>query len=228
MTPASGKQVPGYRCAAPRNDDISGYLAQSRLGGLLACAYGAREAKTDQDQAIEIPRFRDRETGDNRLAKSGWAMISGIGEAPGKRPCYVGSWNVPVKKLATQSEDLRSSRHVWRLCERSLPAAPSRHSRASRNPELSSTCLGSPLSDALAETTILDRHQSFHICGRLRERKKNLRGGTARSQVLTSVRPVLRPLSCRGPVWEFADRVQITATRSRRRVRNWLPDPVSH
>ena len=44
---------------------------------------------------------------------------------------------------------------------------------------------------------------------------------------LTSVRPLLRPLSCRGPVWEFADRVQITATRSKRRVKNWLSDPVS-
>ena len=32
----------------------------------------------------------------------------------------------------------------------------------------------------------------------------------------------------RGPVWEFADRVQITPTRSRRSVKNWLPDPVSH
>src|SRR6516165_7018028 len=68
----------------------------------------------------------------------------------------------------------------------------------------------------------------FHICGRLRERKKNPRDSIARSQVPTSVLPVLRPLSCRGPVWEFADRVQITATRSRRRVKNWLPDPVSH
>src|SRR5262249_15003588 len=72
------------------------------------------------------------------------------------------------------------------------------------------------------------RRSSFHICGRLRERKKNLRDGSARSQVLTSVRPLLRPFSCRGPVWEFADRVQITATRSRRSVKNWLPDPVSH
>ena len=70
--------------------------------------------------------------------------------------------------------------------------------------------------------------QRFHICGRLPERKKNLRDCIARSQVLTSVRPVLRPFSCRGPVWEFADRVQITPTRSRRRVKNWLPDPVSH
>src|SRR6516165_6651321 len=67
--------------------------------------------------------------------------------------------------------------------------------------------------------------RSFHICGRLRERKKNLRDCSARSQVLTSVRPLLRPFSCRGPVWEFADRVQIAATRSRRGVKNWLADP---
>jgi hypothetical protein len=50
----------------------------------------------------------------------------------------------------------------------------------------------------------------------------------ARSRVLTSVRPLLRPIICRGPVWEFADRIQITATRSRRSVKNWLADPVSH
>src|SRR6266849_479598 len=50
----------------------------------------------------------------------------------------------------------------------------------------------------------------------------------ARSQVLTSVRPLMRSIICRGPVWEFADRIQITATRSRRSVKNWLADPVSH
>ena len=37
----------------------------------------------------------------------------------------------------------------------------------------------------------------------------------------------MRPIICRGPVWEFADRIQITATRSRRSVKNWLADPVS-
>src|SRR5215469_1168502 len=67
----------------------------------------------------------------------------------------------------------------------------------------------------------------LNVCGRLRERKKNLQDCTARSQVLTSVRPLLRRFICRGPVWECADRVQITATRSRRSVKNWFPDPVS-
>jgi hypothetical protein len=68
----------------------------------------------------------------------------------------------------------------------------------------------------------------FHICGRLRGRKRNLQVRIARSRVLTSVRPLMRPIICRGPVWEFADRIQITAPRSRRRVENWLADPVSH
>ena len=35
-----------------------------------ACACRAREAKTYQDQAIEISRFRDQETGDNRTAQA--------------------------------------------------------------------------------------------------------------------------------------------------------------
>ena len=78
------------------------------------------------------------------------------------------------------------------------------------------------------DSTLFLARARFHICGRLRERKRNLRDYSARSQVLTSVRPLLRPFSCRGPVWEFADRVQITATRSRRGVKNWLADPVSH
>jgi hypothetical protein len=33
---------------------------------------------------------------------------------------------------------------------------------------------------------------------------------------------------CRGPVWEFADRVQITEARSKHFAPNWLSDPVSH
>src|SRR3981081_2105177 len=68
----------------------------------------------------------------------------------------------------------------------------------------------------------------FHICGRLRGRKRNLQVCIARSRVLTSVRPLMRPIICRGPLWGFADRSQITATRSRRSVKNWLGDAVSH
>jgi hypothetical protein len=83
------------------------------------------------------------------------------------------------------------------------------------------------LARVLVAAGVLDQPVSL-ICGRLRERKKNLGDGIARSQVLTSVRPLLRPFICRGPVWEFADRVHITPTRSRRSVKNWLPDPVSH
>lgn len=39
-------------------------------------------------------------------------------------------------------------------------------------------------------------------------------GIAARSRVLTSVRPLVRPFICRGPVWEFADRSQNTDARS--------------
>ena len=41
------------RYAASRNDDLTGYLVQSRLGALRACA---RQSITDQDQTIETPR----------------------------------------------------------------------------------------------------------------------------------------------------------------------------
>jgi hypothetical protein len=45
--------------------------------------------------------------------------------------------------------------------------------------------------------------------------------------VLTSVRPLMRPFICRGPVSEFADQVQIKTACSRHSVANWLPDPAS-
>jgi hypothetical protein len=38
-------------------------------------------------------------------------------------------------------------------------------------------------------------------------------GTAARSRVLTSVRPLARPFMCRGPVWEFADRIQNSHAR---------------
>ena len=46
-------------------------------------------AKMDQHQAIEIPRFRDRETGDNRAAKAVGQGCAASGEAPGQMsPLY--------------------------------------------------------------------------------------------------------------------------------------------
>jgi len=56
-----------------------------------ACARRAREAKTDQDQAIEVARFRNREAGDNRNANA-VGNDFGIGEAPEtNEPRYMGS-----------------------------------------------------------------------------------------------------------------------------------------
>src|SRR4051794_11986682 len=48
--------------------------------------------------------------------------------------------------------------------------------------------------------------------------------GAARRRVLTCVRPLMRRVSCRGPGWEFADRVQIKAAYSRYGVAHvWTP-----
>jgi len=68
----------------------------------------------DQDQAIEIPRFRDQETGDNRIAKAVGQGFPASARLQDKRARYIGSWNVPVKKLATarapiRIEELRSN-----------------------------------------------------------------------------------------------------------------------
>src|SRR5215212_3464676 len=49
--------------------------------------------------------------------------------------------------------------------------------------------------------------------------------GAARRRVLTCVRPLMRRVSCRGPGWEAADRVQIKAASSRYGVAHWLSRP---
>lgn len=40
--------------------------------------------------------------------------------------------------------------------------------------------------------------------------------------MLTCVRPPMRRSTCRGPVWEFADRVQFNLARSRRASMIWF------
>jgi hypothetical protein len=54
------------------------------------------------------------------------------------------------------------------------------------------------------------------MCGRPRRCKKNLLKSSERGRVLTCVRPPMRRSTCRGPVWEFAERVQFNLARSRR------------
>src|SRR4051812_37358040 len=49
--------------------------------------------------------------------------------------------------------------------------------------------------------------------------------GAARRRVLTCVRPLMRRVSCRGPGWEFADRVQIKAAYSWYGVAHWFSRP---
>src|SRR3954447_11299232 len=49
--------------------------------------------------------------------------------------------------------------------------------------------------------------------------------GAARRRVLTCVRPLMRRVSCRGPVREFADRVQIKAAYSWYGVAHWFSRP---
>lgn len=41
-----------------------------------------------------------------------------------------------------------------------------------------------------------------YMCGRPLRCKKNLLDGAACDRVLTCVRPLMRPFTCRGPVWE--------------------------
>jgi transposase len=61
--------------------------------------------------------------------------------------------------------------------------------------------------------------------GRPRWSKKNLSASAARSRVLTCIRPLMRRVTCRRPVWEFADRIQNNLARSRRLSMNWFFRP---
>ena len=58
--------------------------------------------------------------------------------------------------------------------------------------------------------------------GRPHGSKKNLSTGAAHSRVLTCIRPLLRRVSCRRPVWEFADQIQNNLARSRRSSMIWF------
>jgi len=46
--------------------------------------------------------------------------------------------------------------------------------------------------------------------------------GVARRRVRTCVRPLVRPITGRGPGWEFADQLQFNAARSKHFVTVWL------
>ena len=66
------------------------------------------------------------------------------------------------------------------------------------------------------------------MCGHPHRRKENSSKIVgARSWVLTCVRPLMQLFTCRGPVWEFADRVQFRATCLMHAVQSGFPDPVS-
>ena len=54
------------------------------------------------------------------------------------------------------------------------------------------------------------------MCGRPLGCKQNLWTGAARDRVLPCVRPLMRRVTCRGPVWECESRDHITTARSKR------------
>jgi IS30 family transposase len=60
------------------------------------------------------------------------------------------------------------------------------------------------------------------MCGRPLRCKKNLWTAAALDRVLPCVRPLLRRLTGRGPVWEFVDQVHIIGARSKRCPLTWF------
>jgi hypothetical protein len=84
---------PGDRGFAPRGRAKIGYAppgignagrAAARVAGSFPSrnARVAREAKTDHDQAAEIPGFRARETDDNRRAQAGRQRFPSSAQLP--------------------------------------------------------------------------------------------------------------------------------------------------
>ena len=128
MTIGNGREV---NPAAHRRPGLRFPPRRTRAGRALdeaarACACRAREAKTYQDQAIEISRFRDQETGDNRTAK---AVGQDFQHRRGPGQTGPGVW---VHGMFTSRRWHRSGaypdrsaalewRHGWRPCEKSLP-----------------------------------------------------------------------------------------------------------
>ena len=72
------------------------------------------------------------------------------------------------------------------------------------------------------EIEILQARLLKGMCGRPLRCKKNLWTAAARDRVLPCVRPLLRRLTGRGPVWEFVDQVHITEARSKRSPFAWF------
>lgn len=58
--------------------------------------------------------------------------------------------------------------------------------------------------------------------GRPRRSNKNLSTGAALGRVPTCIRPLMRRVSCRRPVWEFADQIQNNLARSWRSSMIWF------
>jgi len=68
----------------------------------------------------------------------------------------------------------------------------------------------------------LDVHLVMDMCGRPRWCKKNLSASSERGRVLTCVRPFAAAVTCRWPVWEFAERVQFNFACSRHVSMIWF------
>ena len=76
------------------------------------------------------------------------------------------------------------------------------------------TCLVPTLSKG--DVVVMDMY------GRPGRSKKNLSTGAAHGRVLTCIRPRMRRVTCRRPVWEFADQIQNNLARSWRSSMIWF------
>src|SRR4051794_28607359 len=77
------------------------------------------------------------------------------------------------------------------------------------------SCVGElPVRGALRRKVLRAENSAYLWTPRGTQEESSV-GTVARSRVLTSVRPLARPLMCRGPVWEFGDRIQNSHARLR-------------
>ena len=74
----------------------------------------------------------------------------------------------------------------------------------------------------VSQTTV-----SREMCRNRGQRGYRFKQAEAKAQARQAIRSrprklTARPFTCRGPVWEFRDRVHFTTARSRRSVQNWF------
>ena len=121
----SDSTAPLRSAAGPQDRARAAWDWECRAAGRQDCrnipsrnarAYRARGAKRNQDQLIEIPRFRVRKTGDNRRDRADRQLFPTSAGLRDQRGQHVGSLYVPLKGRPDYPGRIQSER-TWRQAD---------------------------------------------------------------------------------------------------------------